>query len=91
MFLLGKYLSLLINELSLISRSQWLNSLRNILKSSHATKRLLSSMCSFTEVDKAPLNCLLVQGDTHWCSKTLTSMYLKVLPVYKAWQLPHVK
>ena len=49
------------------------------------------SISSLTEVDKVSFNCLPVRDDTPWCSETLTLMCLKVLPIYKALQLPQVK
>ena len=51
---------------------------------------LQSSVGSLTEAGKVHFKCLLVRGDTPWCSETLTFMCLKVLPIYEASKLLHV-
>ena len=72
-------------------RSQWIGSLPNTLKSSQSTKWLQSSRWSLTETEKVAFKCLSVLGDIPWCSESVAFKYLKVLPMYEALQLPHVK
>ena len=74
---------ILINKLSLIPRSHWLDSFPNNLKSSQVTELLQTSIWSLTEVDKISFKRFPVRSDMPCCSETLTFMYLKAYQYMK--------